>query len=151
MALDYQLVLEGELTPEQLAVQVLPDVPLSRFSRESGRWVLDEWSPYGLTLVLRAGRDGYVDASAWGDEWAWEPAVYGSISFRIRSSVDDWRVPVRRMVQVVGRALSTHDGTVVFQRDGSLLLLREHGVIREYDADFWSHVDTDPLPWSRAG
>ncbi|MEU4422995.1 SitI3 family protein [Actinoplanes sp. NPDC024001] len=136
MSLDWRLTLGGNTPVEQVAERALPDLD----DRPTGTPPLlssDLAAKLGFDLTVRAGRNGYVDASSDQGLLEWEPETYVSVAFHWDKSADlEWLVP--NMLTIVRRVLRSGDEDAAFVFNGDVLLLtRFDGVLTKHRRETW--------------
>ncbi|BCL16984.1 SitI3 family protein [Micromonospora sagamiensis] len=138
MAIEYRLVLAGDLAAEQLADRAFP-CPADRaaFTPYGAGLGADLHDRYGFTVSVTVGRNGYVGAEADDGQWEWEPDPYARLSLRMdKETLVEQGIP--NMLDVVTRVLrsTTQDAALVANAD-HLLLVRKHGVVRKHHRSMW--------------
>ncbi|MEU4570652.1 SitI3 family protein [Micromonospora sp. NPDC023956] len=138
MAIEYRLVLAGDITAEQLADHAFPD-PTDRatFTPYANGLEGDLYDRYGFTVDVTVGRNGYVDVETDEGQWEWEPDPYARLNLRMnKETLTEQGIP--HMLDVFARVLrtTTQDAALVANAD-YLLLLRRNGVVRKHRRGTW--------------
>jgi hypothetical protein len=137
MAIEYDLVLAGVTSVEQVAERAYPD--LDERPAGTGRLLVADLDVrYGFAATVLAGPSRYLDVLSDNGTWEWEPEPYTSVSFRMSKEVDDVGWQVRNMLTVVRRVLTSGLEDAAFAFNGDILLLtRLDGVLVKHRRETW--------------
>ena len=139
MSIDCRLTLACDTPIEEVAKRALPD-PESRPTGTPPLLSANLSAEQGFDVTVRAGRNGYVDASSDQGLWEWEPETYVSVAFRWNKFTDFDRLVVN-MLTIVRRVLESGDEDAAFVLNGDILLLtRFDGVLVKHHRErWWAH------------
>jgi hypothetical protein len=136
MATEYRLTLAGSTPLVEVAERALPE-PDERPVGTPQLLSADLHDRYGFEVILRAGRNGYLDAESDSGLWVWEPDEYVSVRFRMEKNADSDRATVN-MLLAVRRILLTGPEDAALVLDGNYLLLnRVGGVLVKHRRETW--------------
>ena len=141
MAIEYWLVLEGDLPIDTVARAAFPD-PAERPAATGHANLLsnDLYDRYGYGVTIRAGHDGYFQGEADPEvDWLWEPQRFTQLTFRIDKK--DPQGALRNLLPVVARMLDVRSEDAAFLLNGDFVLLsRSNGAIAKHRrAAWWDH------------
>jgi hypothetical protein len=144
MATEFRLTLAGTAHAEDVAQRAMPGVVFTPGSRTFGADTTDQ---LGVSVVVRAGTDGYVEAVGDAGTWVWEPTTFTAATFRMTKAPDAWEQGLRNMLAAVTRVLGTgrEDAALVLNGDDLLLTRLDGALVKHRRADWW-----DRYTWSHA-
>ncbi|MGC4761406.1 SitI3 family protein [Micromonospora sp. DT46] len=144
MAVEFQLMLAGEITLDEVALLAAPNAVETRTA--SGNRMLTSAlnEECGFVVDITGGTHGYYEAEDDdGSLWVWEPETYVDIGFYMRKDVlADKGIP--NVLATTARVLKerAEDAALMFNYD-LLLLTRVAGSLRKHRPTWWSHHDAD--------
>ncbi|MEH0972195.1 SitI3 family protein [Micromonospora sp. CPCC 205546] len=144
MAVEFQLMLAGEIALDEVAPLAAPNAVETR--TVSGNRMLTSAlnEECGFVVDITGGRHGYYEAEDDdGSLWVWEPETYVDIGFYMRKDVlVDKGIP--NVLATTARVLNerTEDAALLFNHD-LLLLTRVAGSLRKHRPTWWSHHEAD--------
>ncbi|GAA1604891.1 SitI3 family protein [Actinoplanes couchii] len=137
MAFEYELILIGDGTAEQIAERAFPD-PAERPAGAGP--VLHSTglrATHGFDVTLLTREFGYVSAESDDGMWEFEPDAHVSLTFYLDKSAEPEQ-SVPDMLTVVRRLLDTGPEDAVLLLDGDVLLLtRFAGALLKHRRNTW--------------
>jgi hypothetical protein len=136
VAIEYWLVLEGDLAVDAITTTAFPDPS----ERPTATGFADLYDRLGYGVTIRAGNDGYFQGESDPEvDWLWKPRRYVQMTFRLDKA--HLQRALRNLLPVVARVLTSGSENAAFLLNGDYLLLsRTHGVLTKHRRpQWWDH------------
>jgi hypothetical protein len=131
MAIEYRLILEGEIPPEAMARGAFPepsDLPAPEVAGRNTIW--DLWDRFGFIMQTRISEDGDFSGESDGAVFFWRPARYTVLYFRL-DKFSDFN-PTENVKTIVSRVLESGDEDAAVLQNGDIIVLRLAGKLTKY-------------------
>jgi hypothetical protein len=140
VALEYDLILIGGNTVEQVAERAFPITE----ERPTGAPPLlrsaDIRDQYGFTVSVLRRQVGYVAVESDNGMWEFEPDAHVALTFYLDETADlDWSIA--NMLTVARRVLDSGNEDALLILDGDYLLLTRFGgsIVKHRRTTWWDH------------
>ena len=135
MSIDYDLLLPGETTAQEVAARAFPHQD-ERPNGPTDLLTADLKQRYGFSVSVLADDNGYLDVVADDGRFEWEADRFVSLTFTMDDSGRSDQMI--NMTDAVCRVLATgpEDAVLTFTA-GYLLLTRFSGVVKKYNRHDW--------------
>jgi hypothetical protein len=141
MALEYDLTLLTDASPEQVAERAFPGQPTTPWEH---LLTIDLYDSHGFEVTIRRDDSGYDGGVGDDGNWEWEhDRAAVRVAFRLDKGDRRHRATLR-LTRAVARVLATGEEDAIFRINGdTLLLTRLDGVQRKHHrATWWDSGDT---------
>jgi hypothetical protein len=139
MAIEYSLILDGEVPPAAIASRAFPepsDLPPAQMNGLNTAW--DFWNRFGFIMQTRTSEDGYFEGENDGALFSWEPQRYTVLYFRLDKFSDLARTT--DVVQtIVSRVLGSGQEDAAVVHNGQIILRRQNGELTKFgEGNAWN-------------
>jgi hypothetical protein len=132
MAVEYSLIVEGDIPPETIAGRAFPEpanLPAPEVLGQNTVWDLRD--RFGFILQADTSENGYFAGESDGVRFSWEPARYTELYFRLDKFSDMARA-TDFIQTIVSRVLESGAEDAVVLQNQEIIVRRQAGKLTKY-------------------